>query len=436
MKTNLAVLFIIFLAIFLRFNDLSYMEFKKDEAVNCSLATDFVSKGIFPLVGDEASIGSYNAPAFIYLLSVPFLFSRDPLFAAGYIALLNILAIYLCFLFCKDFFNKRVALVAMALFAINPWVIFYSRKLWSSNALPLFILAFFYSLYKVILKREHKYILLCFASLAICTQLQPISVSCAVILFLALMFFRPQVKPLYYLIGSSIFLLLYIPYILYDIKNNFYNLSVYLKLSGLPFKLEPSAFVIPFKLATTSEFIKLLNWPTLDVFQFLLLFCSIVYLAYNFKERRYCILLLWFFVPVLFLLIDKVSLPRHYFISLYPAQFILIAILIDALIKKWGKRYRLDLLLPTLVSLIMCYNFISFFNFNSYIKSGRDLYWLGYGPPFKHRVEEIKSLVDKGEVDLESIHNAVSRDSKRFKCDFMATKYIVENLDYISYEKD
>ena len=53
-------------------------------------------------------------------------------------------------------------------------------------------------------------------------------------------------------------------------------------------------------------------------------------------------------------------------------------------------------------------------------------------PPFKYRAEEIKKIVKEGDTDIESIHQKVSLDRRCHKYDFIATKYIVENIDAIS----
>ena len=86
--------------------------------------------------------------------------------------------------------------------------------------------------------------------------------------------------------------------------------------------------------------------------------------------------------------------------------------------------------------LILClgYQSITSFTFNQYLKNQDNVYWMGYGPPFSQRVLEITKFIRQGRLDSENIHQQVSRNGQRFKYDFAATKYIVENLKVISPE--
>lgn len=434
MKVKILLILIIFLATFLRLNNIWYMEFKGDEAENSFLAIDFIYKGIFPLVGQITSNGTYSSPMLVYLLSIPFLFSKNPVVASGYIALLNVLAVYLCFLFCCKFFNEKIALVSAAFFSVNPWVIFYSRKIWPRDIMFLFVMGFFYSLYKVIIQKEDKYILACFVLLGIFTQLHLSHLFYLFFFFFILIFFRPKIKPLYYLVGLGMLTILYLPYSLYELKNNFYNLTKFLKSSNASsFRIQLDTFFIPFKLVSTRGFIHSLYVPLLDLIQIILLLSAIMYLLFHCVNKKYSLLLLWFFTPIIFLSFSKTHLWYKHFVSLFPVQFIMIGIFIDAVTKKFNERWRLRNFFSVAILLILIYyQFSCSLNFNSYIKGEKDITWMGYGPPFKYRVEEIGQVMKQGVTRAEDIHQKILQSKPeylRYKYDFLATKYIVENFD-------
>ncbi|MBU0693403.1 MAG: glycosyltransferase family 39 protein [Candidatus Omnitrophica bacterium] len=436
-KSKIALIIILLLAAFLRLGSLWYVEFKNDEANNSFLAVDFIYKGIFPLAGNVSSAGGYHPPMFTYLLAPSFLLSKNPVAVCGYIALLNILAVYLCFLFCREFFNERAALIASAFFAVNPWVILNSRKIWSYDLMYLFIIAFFYTLYKVIFKRQKKFILLSFLFLAIFTQLHLTSISYVYIFFLALIISKPKIKPVYYLAGAGIFLLLYSPYITYDIKNHFCNLEVLLRYSKLPAKVNLYSFFYFFKLATTRGFIHSFYFPILDRFTELLLAGAIVYLLCHLTNKKYLFLLFWAFIPVISLSLSKIPPAIWYFNSLFPIQFILMGVAADIIIKKFKNKFTLFkyIILATLLILVFYQLGCSFNFFNNYIKGQKNVLWMGYGPPFKYRVDEIKQIMKAGCRDPWEIHQKIAGNKNsqaRFKYDFGATKYIVENIDSIS----
>lgn len=444
LNTNkLLFVIIIITAAFLRLSNLWYMEFKGDEATNSFLTVDFICKGNFPLVGDMSSQGPYNPPMFIYLLGVPFLFSKNPVVASGYIALLNFFAVFLCFQFCKEFFNRRIALISTAFFAVNPWVILYSRKIWANNLLSLFVLLFIYSICKVIIKRQNKYILLSFASLAIFTQLHFSAICYIILLFIVLATFRPNIKPLYYGAGLGIFLFLYLPYILFDIKYNFYNLGAFIQFSKLPFKIQLDAFIMPFSLATTygfedslglsfNEFISRIFYSPIPSIVVILSLCAaIVYLIRRMHmDKKYFVLTLWFFIPIAFICFNKYC-SRSPFISLFPVQFIVLAVFYDALKNKFSNRRLLSIFMSFILFCLITYQFMFSFGFYQFIKTKRCIYG-DYGPPFKYRVEEIKEAMKEGNRNAKYIHRKISQDKKCFKYDFYTTKYIVENIGDIS----
>ncbi len=95
----------------------------------------FVTKGL------PTSVGPINSPAFLYLMAIPLLLSKDPTWATGFIALLDTLAVAGCYLLARRWFGRWPALIASLLFALNPWAVIFSRKVWQSNSLPIFTTA-------------------------------------------------------------------------------------------------------------------------------------------------------------------------------------------------------------------------------------------------------------------------------------------------------
>ncbi len=138
------------------------MEFKGDEAMACRLALAVVDhlRGAapagqpFPLVGLLSSVGVPNPPLFIYLLALPLALWRDPLAAAGAIALANMAAVGLCYRVGRRYFSPFIALASSALFALAPWAVIFSRKIWAQDLLPVFIGAFFLAAHAFLVERR------------------------------------------------------------------------------------------------------------------------------------------------------------------------------------------------------------------------------------------------------------------------------------------
>jgi hypothetical protein len=141
-----ALLVILAVAAFVRLWRLDLMEFKADEAGACRLAFQVIDSlrgrapgQPFPLTGLMASVTVPNPPLFIYLLALPLFVLPDPLAAAAFIALSNVAAVALCHRIGRKYFSPRVALGAAALYALAPWAVILSRKIWAQDLLPVFI---------------------------------------------------------------------------------------------------------------------------------------------------------------------------------------------------------------------------------------------------------------------------------------------------------
>jgi len=130
---------IIGLAAFLRMGWSGVVEFKRDEANLSLLALDFARNGSFPLLGIGSSVGVPNAPINVYLLTIPYFFTTSPIVATQFIGLLNVMAVAATYLFARRYVGVFAALIAVVLFAVSPWGVIFSRKIWAQNMLPLFV---------------------------------------------------------------------------------------------------------------------------------------------------------------------------------------------------------------------------------------------------------------------------------------------------------
>ena len=136
----LALLTILVLAAFLRLSSPGVVEFKRDEANLSYLALDFARGRSLPLLGISSSVGIPNPPISVYIFAVPYLFSSDPTVATQFVGLLNVVAVLLTYLMARRYYGAGVALLAALLYAVSPWGIIYSRKIWAQDLLPPFVL--------------------------------------------------------------------------------------------------------------------------------------------------------------------------------------------------------------------------------------------------------------------------------------------------------
>ena len=116
------------------------VEFKHDEAYLSLLAQDALANGQLPLTGMPSSVGVPNAPASVWLLMLPYALTNNPLVATLFVAVLNVGGVAVLYLLAREMLNREAALAAGVLYAVNPWAVLYSRKLWAQDMHTPFIL--------------------------------------------------------------------------------------------------------------------------------------------------------------------------------------------------------------------------------------------------------------------------------------------------------
>jgi hypothetical protein len=138
---GVVLLGILLLAAFLRFTAPGVVEFKRDEANLSYLALDFARGRSLPLLGISSSVGVPNSPLSVYLFSIPYLITSDPIVATQFVGLLNVIAVLLTYLLTRRYYGVGAGLLAALLYAVSPWGVIYSRKIWAQDLLPPFALA-------------------------------------------------------------------------------------------------------------------------------------------------------------------------------------------------------------------------------------------------------------------------------------------------------
>jgi len=142
-QTIFLLILILLLATYLRVSKLDLVTISTDELGFYNKTRMMVEGNGLIINGISAEYNEAFGPLMFYLLAIPMSFSKNYLSIVLFMAIINILAVLMCFIFTKRFFNERVALIASALFAVSPWAIFYSRILFNIGPIPLFSIIFF-----------------------------------------------------------------------------------------------------------------------------------------------------------------------------------------------------------------------------------------------------------------------------------------------------
>jgi hypothetical protein len=426
-QTALALFGILLLAAALRLGYLELTEFKLDEALVCNRAAEFVDSGRLPSTGIGSSVGIANPPLAVMLMALPVAVAREPILASGFVALLNVGAVLGCFWLGRRYFGDGVGLLAALLFAVSPWAVFYSRKVWAQDMLPPFTVLFFIALFTTVVAERPWALVGAFVALACLVQIHLSALAFIPLLLLVLLIFHKQVRIAPLAAGVGLALFLFSPYLLHDATHGWGNLRGAFAVAGRPavVSLEAIRYALLniggealHALAGESwlAFLaSIVNLRGLDLVEQALFVGGVLFLtiwtfffwrdgrevSVSSRARGFVLLLLWVLVPVLFFLRHSTPVYPHYLIILYPAPHLIIAVLTVEAVRWARERERIVAIgLPLALAVLLIgiavwqvYLTLAWYRFvDVYPTSG------GHGAPVKYAVraaDTVRRLSDE-----------------------------------------
>lgn len=332
---------------------LGLIEFQNDEAWALRVAEGIARGQAFPLVGIGSSLDIPNAPFFVYLMALPELISRDPALATGLIGLLGTLAVAATYGFAKSLFDPLTAAAAALLYAVSPWGIIYSRKIWGQDALPLFVTLGFWALFTGFRSKQRFWVAPGIVSLALATQLHPtaffLGAPALVLIVGSLALDRSRVRRSVGWLGLGLLgaALVEAPFLVWQAQHGWPLIGAVHRLASGPGRIDLEALRLAWSAVAGSGYPVLAEvgnhwWPAalievaLLVGGIVLLLRTVVNPGAATARLRALVLLVWLAAPVLAQLHHEVPLYPHYFIVLYPASFIVMGVAVAAVWKYSG----------------------------------------------------------------------------------------------------
>jgi len=139
---------ILLVAGWMRLGRAGIVEYFHDDAMLATLALEMADGEYFPVTGILSSTGIPNPPTSVYMMVIPFSLSPDPNVAIYFVMLLNVLGVGVLWLIAHRYFGRWVGVIAGLLYAVNPWTVLFSRKIWAQDFhTPLILLGIFLLLY-------------------------------------------------------------------------------------------------------------------------------------------------------------------------------------------------------------------------------------------------------------------------------------------------
>lgn len=359
----------------LRLSNLDLLEFKSDEAVAGQLALKFVKSGELPLAGLMSSVGVTNPPLFIYLLIPAFFITTSIPAVTCFIALCGLGAVAATWWVGRRYYGS----VTAAFFAVSPWAVIYSRKLWAQDFVPAFAVATIWAVHALCLGKKSRAIFWALFLPLCVIQIHFSGLALTATVVAVVLVFRPKIDWKWAGAAIAAALLLMIPYLRLQSQNDWADFrKAAATVGGQKFNFPPGMTVHPdngyalpsrtpwvqaFAIINTGQIEDILGLSTrreldrngvwkeryfeetltlgdwLPAMQRLLVLAALVWLvvrAVRQKEgRRGWIVVLWVAVPVVVFIVARLWTYLSYFVILYPAHYLALGIVAERLAAKF-----------------------------------------------------------------------------------------------------
>lgn len=335
------VLLILLLAGLLRMAAPGLTEFKADEARLLALALD-MAEGEIALRGISSSVGLPNFPASVWIYVLPLLLWPHPYAATLFTGFLNTLAVGAAYGFIRRYWGISAALAAILMFAVSPWAVIFSRKIWAQNLLPLFVIGWAISATLALVEERPKFIWLHFLCLALAVQIHLAALALIPATAILLILFHRRLRWRTLLIGLLLAALTFVPFVIYlsQVQDDIAlpatlgeHTNTVMILDSFRFTTMISLGTYIHSLAGPTAFADFLaaipNMSPIYWSWSLLIVAGLIWLAWQawkrWSEKRSqvgLIVLVWLFLPPLFFLWRFTPIFLHYFIATLPAQYI------------------------------------------------------------------------------------------------------------------
>ena len=361
----------------------SLTEFKADEARLTLLALEMAEGTAFHIRGISSSVGFPNFPMSVWLYSLPLLIWKHPYAATIFTGVLNSLAVLGSYWLVRRYYGVEAALVAALMFAVSPWAIHHSRKIWAQNLLPFFVVGWGIAAALAFVEQRKRWLIVHFLALAIAVQIHLAAVALVPVTGLLLLIFWRRLDWKLTAVSITLAGLTTVPFLYYLLTQGQQFLSGSGSVAsvsdgrGWDFSAFRMAWLLTsgkdiHALAGAAEFRNYLaTVPDLTaVYPFwgVLILGGIGLLGKNVctliartnsdakstsQSEVSIILLLWLFVPLLLFSLPQLPSELHYLLPIYPVPFMAAGIFVARVPLRWKRPLQGLLVLSAIAQLFV-----------------------------------------------------------------------------------
>ena len=224
---------IFLLALLLRLRGLDTTGLWGDQAFTLNTAMRWVNGGALPLAANKSSVGFVNPPLIEYLYGAALFLWRDILSVSLLTLLGGLAAVGVTGVVTARLFGRRAALWAMLAFAVAPWAVFWSQLIWNQTMVPPFAALALGGLLLYLFDRPRVvYLVGSLAATAAMIQVHPGSAVQLLTIAVALLLYQRRVRLAHVVAGAAVFVLLFLPYLLYQIGTGWADLAAVRGVAG------------------------------------------------------------------------------------------------------------------------------------------------------------------------------------------------------------
>ncbi len=387
------------------------VEYFHDDAMLATLALEMADGEHFPLTGILSSTGIPNPPTSVYVMAIPFSLSSDPNVAIHFVMFLNIIGVGLLWLIAHRYFGRYVGIITSLAYAINPWAVLFSRKIWAQDFhtpfILLGILLLLYGFWESSSQHSKKRAIAQILSIPILLfafQIHFAALALAPIILIALWIGRKQIRWVGLLISFIVSVGVLTPYIMglsQTLEQDPTRISDAAGRSsasdGISLTSDPlidtiylsSATGLETWIAPDQQDTLSATYPPLTQASIIFSISMLVGVVVIWKTYRQFILLLltWSFLPQLVLVMDWTPVYVHYFIPSIPAMLLLAGIGIGNILQNISHRRTLSGLVWSLVLIILGLQVIQWHRILDYVETQHIAY-----PGFTTPIGDLNSI--------------------------------------------
>ncbi len=218
---------------YLRWSYLELSEFGIDQQTALHLARLIRRGWEYPAFGLVSSFGGATGPVGNYLMAVPLYFSDAPEVATAYVALLGLIAGAVFSLTVWRYAGPLLGVGSLLLYATGPWAVYFTRKIWNPDSLPVFTALAFFLLAEALIKRRRWALPAALLVYGLETQVYPAALAAAPGLALLLTLFHRRLRLGDLLPGLTLFVLTWVPYLSYSVQTGLKDVKTIVAGSSL-----------------------------------------------------------------------------------------------------------------------------------------------------------------------------------------------------------